>query len=178
MKKNKGFTLIELLAVLVIIAIIALIITPIVTGVIKDSRIKASENAMTGLLKSIEVYYGKRMMKNDGKLNEYKGILIEFGKAADKTTTTWTLTPATANYTSIDLGALNNELIFDNTKGDIVDGNNTTILEYKGTTVDGGKIIVDRNGVQTTVVPIKINNYYCTNKPNVKCAETAAEVGF
>ena len=36
--KNKGFTLIELLAVIVILAIIALIATPIIIGIINDSK--------------------------------------------------------------------------------------------------------------------------------------------
>ena len=41
--KNKGFTLIELLAVIVILAIIALIATPIILGIINDSK-KQSED--------------------------------------------------------------------------------------------------------------------------------------
>ena len=36
--KKKGFTLIELLAVIVILAIIALIATPIILGIIDDTR--------------------------------------------------------------------------------------------------------------------------------------------
>ena len=36
--KKKGFTLIELLAVIVILAIIAVIATPIITGIIEDSK--------------------------------------------------------------------------------------------------------------------------------------------
>ena len=38
MKDNKGFTLIELLAVIVILAIIALIATPVILGIIDDSK--------------------------------------------------------------------------------------------------------------------------------------------
>ena len=37
-RQNKGFTLIELLAVIVILAIIAVIATPIITGIIEDSK--------------------------------------------------------------------------------------------------------------------------------------------
>ena len=47
--KEKGFTLIELLAVIVILAIIALIATPIILGIIKDSK-KESDK------RSIEMY--------------------------------------------------------------------------------------------------------------------------
>ena len=40
--KKKGFTLIELLAVIVILAIIAVIATPIITGIIEDSKKSAA----------------------------------------------------------------------------------------------------------------------------------------
>ena len=36
--RKRGFTLIELLAVIVILAIIAVIATPIITGIIEDSK--------------------------------------------------------------------------------------------------------------------------------------------
>lgn len=79
MKKNKGFTLIELLAVLVILAIIALIITPIVTNLIKDARIKTSEDAVSGLLEAVDVYYGRVVMKTNGVFNENSDITLTFG---------------------------------------------------------------------------------------------------
>ena len=41
MRKNKAFTLIELLAVIVILAIIALIATPIILGIVEDTRKEA-----------------------------------------------------------------------------------------------------------------------------------------
>ena len=47
--KEKGFTLIELLAVIVILAIIALIATPIILGIIKDTKKEADE-------RSVEMY--------------------------------------------------------------------------------------------------------------------------
>ena len=43
--KNKGFTLIELLAVIVILAIIALIATPIILGIINDSKKQSGERS-------------------------------------------------------------------------------------------------------------------------------------
>ena len=48
--RNKGFTLIELLAVIVILAIIALIATPIILGIIKDTKKEADK-------RNVEMYY-------------------------------------------------------------------------------------------------------------------------
>ena len=36
--KNKGFTLIELLGVIIILALVAVITTPVITGIIEDSK--------------------------------------------------------------------------------------------------------------------------------------------
>ena len=91
MKKNKGFTLIELLAVLVILAIIALIITPIVTNLIKDARIKSSEDAVNGLLEAVDVYYGRAVMKSDGVFNNNADATITFASSGAAT-----VSPATA----------------------------------------------------------------------------------
>ena len=38
MKRGKGFTLIELLAIIVMLAVIALITTPIILGIIDDTK--------------------------------------------------------------------------------------------------------------------------------------------
>ena len=54
MRGNKGFTLIELLAVLVILAIIALITTPIILGVINDSRESAAEDKAWAYVDAVE----------------------------------------------------------------------------------------------------------------------------
>lgn len=54
MRGNKGFTLIELLAVLVILAIIALITTPIILGVINDSRESAAEDKTWAYVDAVE----------------------------------------------------------------------------------------------------------------------------
>lgn len=50
MENKKGFTLIELLAVIVILAIIALISTPVIIGVIENSRKNAFINSGYGIL--------------------------------------------------------------------------------------------------------------------------------
>src|SRR5574344_1400332 len=57
--KIKGFTLIELLAVIVILAIIALIITPIITGVIKNAKDSSDLRSAEAYIKAGENYYAK-----------------------------------------------------------------------------------------------------------------------
>ena len=52
--KEKGFTLIELLAVIVILAIIALIATPMILGVIEDTKLKAAEQSVNGYIDAVE----------------------------------------------------------------------------------------------------------------------------
>ena len=50
--KKKGFTLIELLAVIVILAIIAVIATPIITGIIEDSKKASFERSAEGVVEA------------------------------------------------------------------------------------------------------------------------------
>lgn len=83
MKKNKGFTLIELLAVLLILAIIALIATPIITDLIKNSRLRTSERAAEGLFDSVDVYYGRRIIYDNGVFNNNNTLYIAFGSSYD-----------------------------------------------------------------------------------------------
>ena len=52
---KKGFTLIELLAVIVILAIIALIAVPIILNIISDTKEKAFEQSINGIVKSANV---------------------------------------------------------------------------------------------------------------------------
>ena len=51
----KGFTLIELLAVIVILAIISLIATPIIINVVENSRMKAFENSVYGVIETYKL---------------------------------------------------------------------------------------------------------------------------
>lgn len=60
---KKGFTLIELLAVIVILAVIALIATPIILGIINDSKIQADLRTVEGYAKAVE-YAGIKYMYN------------------------------------------------------------------------------------------------------------------
>ena len=62
--KNKGFTLIELLAVIVILAIIALIATPIVLGIINDSRDSAKVNSAQFIIDGVQTAYAVAYTKS------------------------------------------------------------------------------------------------------------------
>ena len=62
--KNKGFTLIELLAVIVILAIIALIATPVILGIIDDTRTQAKERSAELVISSVETAYATAFMKS------------------------------------------------------------------------------------------------------------------
>lgn len=57
MKNKKGFTLIELLAVIVILAIIAVIATPIILGVVEESRKSAAVDSAYGAVAAARAYY-------------------------------------------------------------------------------------------------------------------------
>ena len=52
--KRKGFTLIELLAVIVILTVISLIATPMILGVIEDTKLKSAEQSVNGYLDAVE----------------------------------------------------------------------------------------------------------------------------
>ena len=64
--RNKGFTLIELLAVIVILAIIALIATPIVLGIINDSRKSADRETAKLMVSNFELAYNAAYMQKSG----------------------------------------------------------------------------------------------------------------
>ena len=61
--KNKGFTLIELLAVIVILAIIALIATPIILGIIANTRSEARVRSAEAVEHALETGYLTTYMK-------------------------------------------------------------------------------------------------------------------
>ena len=92
--RQKGFTLIELLEVIVILAIIALIATPIILGIIKDSKketnkrsvdnyAKAVQNALTRYqltgkkleINKLETINGREFNNTDFKV-EYEGNVV------------------------------------------------------------------------------------------------------
>ena len=78
MKQNqKGFTLIELLAVIVILAIIALIATPIILGVVNDSRMKAAEDSAYGVVKSVQLAISESQITD----NPQDSAFIDFSES-------------------------------------------------------------------------------------------------
>ena len=83
--KNKGFTLIELLAVIVILAIIALIATPIVLGIIEDSRENSKKQSAGFVIKAVEYAYNSAYAKNQGQLPTLSEVRDEF----DMSGATW-----------------------------------------------------------------------------------------
>ncbi len=66
---KKGFTLIELLAVIVILAIIALIATPIVLGIIEDTKESATLRSAEMYLSSVENSIMRENMKKGGNFS-------------------------------------------------------------------------------------------------------------
>ena len=59
--KKKGFTLIELLAVIVILAIIAVIATPIITGIIEDSKKESFKRSAEGVVEATKFDIADKM---------------------------------------------------------------------------------------------------------------------
>ena len=78
MKQKNGFTLIELLAVIVILAIIALIATPIVLGIIEDSKNSSQLQSAIFYLDAVENAIGKEML-DGSKVEDGTYDIIEDG---------------------------------------------------------------------------------------------------
>ena len=76
--ENKGFTLIELLAVIVILAIIALIATPIVLGIIEDSRENTNRVSAQYIVDAVEKSYSIAYTKKQGTVPTITDIRNEF----------------------------------------------------------------------------------------------------
>ena len=72
--RNKGFTLIELLAVIVILAIIALIATPIILGIIKDTKKEADQRSVEMYEKAVENAIMSYQMKENKMPTTYEDI--------------------------------------------------------------------------------------------------------
>ena len=76
--KNNGFTLIELLAVIVILAIIALIATPIILGIINDSRNSSAERGAELIISNVELAYSSAYMANNGNYPTVAQVAAQF----------------------------------------------------------------------------------------------------
>lgn len=120
---KKGFTLIELLAVIVILAIIALIATPIITGVISNSKIKSVENSTYGYIDAIE----KKILEDEANAievtisdGEYKNLSI-----INNNITVKGHLPKNGILTIVEGEVINASICFDNYKVEY-NGNNIT----------------------------------------------------
>ena len=77
--KNKGFTLIELLAVIVILAIIAVIATPIITGIIEDSKKASFERSAEGVVEATKFDIPEKLTEA-GYTYEFENGEIDLGE--------------------------------------------------------------------------------------------------
>lgn len=85
MKNNmKGFTLVELLAVIVILAIIALVTTPVILGVIENSRKDAAADKAWGTIEAVKLAYTQAQMKSEFVSTSNS---VDFSKSSDQ----WTI---------------------------------------------------------------------------------------
>ena len=80
MKKN-AFTLIELLAVIVILAIIALIATPIILGIINDSKEQSTKRSAENYIDAVEQAIVRKNLEGEYNPEECK---IENGEVTCK----------------------------------------------------------------------------------------------
>ena len=78
MMKSKGFTLIELLAVIVILAIIALIATPIVLGIIEDSKQNTNRVSAQYIVDAVENAYSMAYTQNQGAIPTLDQVAAAF----------------------------------------------------------------------------------------------------
>jgi prepilin-type N-terminal cleavage/methylation domain-containing protein len=67
--KNKGFTLVEVLAVIILLGLIASIIIPNYNKSIENSKKKAFEESLNGLVRSIENY-----VANNSNASNYTSV--------------------------------------------------------------------------------------------------------
>ena len=74
---KKGFTLIELLAVIVILAILALIVSPIISGVIKDAKIAAAARSLEGYAAAVETAAMRSALNGGSIVTDVDKLTVE-----------------------------------------------------------------------------------------------------
>ena len=62
--KNKGFTLIELLGVIIILALVAVITTPVITGIIEDSKKETVKRSVENISSAAQIYIANEELAN------------------------------------------------------------------------------------------------------------------
>ncbi len=77
--RKRGFTLIELLAVIVILAIIAVIATPIITGIIEDSKKASFERSAEGVVEATKFDIPEKLT-DSGYTYEFENGEIDLGE--------------------------------------------------------------------------------------------------
>ena len=77
--KKQGFTLIELLAVIVILAIIAVVATPIITGIIEDSKKASFERSAEGVVEATKFDIPEKLTEA-GYTYEFENGEIDLGE--------------------------------------------------------------------------------------------------
>lgn len=74
MKNKKGFTLVELLAVIAILGAIALITTPVIVGIITDSKESTNRVSATNYIRAVDTAIRTEVMDNSSIENGYYEI--------------------------------------------------------------------------------------------------------
>ena len=128
MRENKGFTLIELLAVIVILAIIALIATPVILGIIEDSRKSANERSAEMIKAGVQNAYTSYLMAHNG---EKPAAVTDF-----LVTPYFTVDSATASADSIITNDVSCTVAANSTSGKIVITCTGTFAEPAATSED------------------------------------------
>lgn len=165
MKNNKkGFTLIELLAVIVILAIIALIATPIILGIIEDSRKSARENSAKYIASTIDTSYATAYMKSYSE-NEASG-LDDTTKLTAKTAGEYPTLLQVMSETKKNLDNVKSVTYADN-KGVVVSNDDVTchVTNNSGLTVQCAKTSDLSDGAMPTdTTKLLVNNAGGTSK--------------
>ena len=82
---KKGFTLIELLGVIILLGVLALIVYPVVDSSIKQSRQRAYDRTIDGILAAARTYGTNNKLGYDSKANTIElGVLKESGYLENK----------------------------------------------------------------------------------------------
>ena len=109
MKNKKGFTLIELLAIIVILTLIAVIITPIILGIIEDSKISAATDSAYGYKDSIQKFYATMLSQNNDFMLDGEYTINSNGTITDDENTYNILASGTipnSGYLNIEKGSV------------------------------------------------------------------------
>ncbi len=82
MKKN-GFTLVELLAVIVILSVIAILVTPVILGIISQSRSDVSDIQSEAIERAARHYVDANAYSLDGTCKTESGCTITIAELKD-----------------------------------------------------------------------------------------------